>query len=99
MPSTILVPRDICLHGDSILKRLTVMAGWRVTRQLLVFVYFILFLLLFIDLICRSTHLCIHWLILVCAPFGDQICNLGVSGQYSNQLSYPARASFCSCFF
>ena len=29
---------------------------------------------------CRSTYLCIHWLILVCTLTGDQTCNLGVSG-------------------
>ena len=43
--------------------------------------------------ICCSTYLCIHWLILVCAPTTkDQTHNLGISGQCSNQLSYKARA-------
>ena len=42
--------------------------------------------------ICSSTYLCIQWLILVCALAGIQTHNLGVSGQYSNQLSYLARA-------
>ena len=42
--------------------------------------------------ICQSTYLRIHWLILVCALTRDQTCNLGVSGQHSNQLSYQARA-------
>ena len=42
--------------------------------------------------ICRSTHLCTHWFILVCALTGDRTCNLGVSGQCSNQLNYLASA-------
>ena len=33
-----------------------------------------------------------HWLILVCALTRDWTCNLGASGQHSNQLSYLARA-------
>ena len=32
-----------------------------------------------------------HSLILVCALTGDQTCNLGISGQHSDQLSYSAR--------
>ena len=43
-------------------------------------------------LICCSTYLCIHWLMLVCALTGDRTCNLGTSGRCSNQLSYPAGA-------
>ena len=31
-------------------------------------------------LICFSTYLCIHWLILVCALTGDQTHNLGILG-------------------
>ena len=41
--------------------------------------------------ICCSTYLCIYWLLLVCALTGDQTSNLGISGQRSNQLSYPAK--------
>ena len=44
--------------------------------------------------ICYSTYLCTHWLILICALTRDQTCNLGASGWCSNQLSYPARASW-----
>ena len=43
---------------------------------------------------CCSTYWCIHWLTLVCAPTGDRMCNLGVWGGYSNQLSYPDRACY-----
>ena len=43
-------------------------------------------------LICCSTYLCIHWLILVCAPTRDRTHNRGVLGRNSNQMSYPARA-------
>ena len=62
------------------------------------------FFLLFIDFrerqkkgeretsICCSTHLCIHWVILIRALTGDWIRNLGLSGWHSNQLSYLARA-------
>ena len=32
------------------------------------------------------------WMILVCALTRDQTCKLGVLEQYSNQLSYAARA-------
>ena len=35
----------------------------------------------------------LHRLLLVCALTGDQTHNLGVLGQYSNQLNCPARAS------
>ena len=35
-------------------------------------------------LICCSTYLCIHWLLLVCALTGDQTCNLGISGGCCN---------------
>ena len=60
---------------------------------------FILFLFLLIDLskrekgtlICCSTYLYIHWLILICALTGDQTHNLGVLGQHSNQLNHPDR--------
>ena len=41
--------------------------------------------------ICCSTYLYIHWLILICFLTRDETCNLGVLGQYSNQLSYLAR--------
>lgn len=34
-----------------------------------------------------------HWLLLVCALTGDRTHNLGVPGQYSNQLGYLAKAS------
>ena len=44
--------------------------------------------------ICCSTYLCIHWLILICSLTGDQTCNLGVSRQCSNQLSYPVRSRY-----
>ena len=48
-----------------------------------------------------SAHLHIHWLILVCALSMDQTCDLGASGQHSNQLIQPARdikSSFsCHC--
>ena len=40
----------------------------------------------------HSTYLCIHWLILEYARTVDRTHNLGVLGQCSNQLSYPARA-------
>lgn len=40
----------------------------------------------------RKKHVCIHWLILVCAPTRDWTHSLGVLGQHSNQLSYLARA-------
>ena len=43
-------------------------------------------------LICFSTYLCIHWLLLVCALSKGLNPHLGISGQYSNQLSYPALA-------
>ena len=43
-------------------------------------------------LICCSTFLCIHCLILVCALTKNWICNLGISEPCCNQLSYPARA-------
>ena len=42
----------------------------------------------------KTWHFCIHWLVLVCALTGDQTHNLGISGRYSNQLSYPARATW-----
>ena len=42
---------------------------------------------------CCSTHLCIHWFLLVCALTGDQTHNLGILRGHSNQLSYPARAT------
>ena len=44
-------------------------------------------------LICYSTYLCIHWLILICTLTEDQTHNLGLSGQCSNQLSYSAMAA------
>ena len=46
--------------------------------------------------ICCSTYLCIHWLLLVRALTGDLTRNLGVSGQCSNQLSYPF-TTVCLC--
>ena len=42
---------------------------------------------------CCSTHLCIHWSVLVCALTRDWTLNLGILGQCSNQLSYLVRAS------
>ena len=46
-------------------------------------------------------HLYMHsWLILVCALTGDRTCSLGVSGCYSNQLSYlagPIHLVFLMC--
>ena len=55
----------------------------------------IFFKFLFIDeretLICYSTYLCMHWLLLICALTRDQTCNFGTSGWCSNQLSYLAR--------
>ena len=42
-------------------------------------------------LICCSTYLCNHWLILACALTRDWTYNLGVSRQCSNQLNYLAR--------
>lgn len=47
-------------------------------------------------LICCSTYLWIHWLILVCALTGDQTSNVGVSWQCSNQLSYRSGLPFIS---
>ena len=41
-------------------------------------------------LICCSTYLYIHWLLIVPMSW-DWTCNLGVSGRCSNQLSYLAR--------
>lgn len=45
-------------------------------------------------LICYSTHWGTHWLILVCVLTGDWTHNLGILGQYSNLLSFPASAGF-----
>ena len=45
-------------------------------------------------MICCSTYLRIRWLILACALTSDQTHNLGISGQYSNLLSYLARAIY-----
>ena len=41
-------------------------------------------------LICYSTYQCIYWLFPPCTLTGDQIWNVGVSGQHSNHLSHPA---------
>ena len=41
----------------------------------------------FFRLVCCSTYLCIHWLILTCTLTGDQTYNLGILVQCSNQLS------------
>ena len=49
-------------------------------------------------LICCSTYLCIHWLILVCTLTGDWTHNLGTLGWPSIQMSYLARAHLCFCF-
>ena len=49
--------------------------------------------------ICFSTHLCIHWLILVCALTEDQTCKLGLLGLLSIQLRYLARANLHFFFF
>lgn len=43
-------------------------------------------------LTCNSTKWCIHWLSPVCGLSRDHTHNLGVSGQHSNYLGYPARA-------
>ena len=48
---------------------------------------------------CHSNYLCIHWLLLVCALTGDWTCNLGISGQCCNQLSYLTRAGFIYSIF
>ena len=45
-------------------------------------------------LICFSTYLFIHWLFGVWALTRDRTCNLGISGQLYNQLSYLTRANF-----
>ena len=49
-------------------------------------------------LICFSTYLCIHWLILVCALTGDRTHNLGISEWCSNQLSYLSKACVITRF-
>ena len=41
--------------------------------------------------VCCFTYLCTHWLLLICTCTRNQTCNLGIWGQRSNQLSYPAR--------
>ena len=41
--------------------------------------------------ICCSTYLCICWLLLACVLTRDWTHNLGVSWQWCNQLSHPAR--------
>ena len=46
--------------------------------------------------ICCSTHLCIHWLILVRALTRNRICNLGVLGEHSKKLSYSEHLKSCS---
>lgn len=43
--------------------------------------------------ICFSTYLCVNRLFLLCALSGNGTCNFGESGQHSNQVSYPARAT------
>ena len=45
--------------------------------------------------ICCSTHLCIHWLLLVGALTGVWTRNLGILGQWCNQVSYYVRAILC----
>ena len=47
-------------------------------------------------LVCCSTYLCIHWLILVFALIGDQTQNLAILSQCCNHLSYLARATLFS---
>ena len=42
-----------------------------------------------------SPYLCIRWLILVCALTRDQTCNLGVSGQCSNQATHLGVSGWC----
>lgn len=42
--------------------------------------------------ICHSTYLCSYRLSLAYALTRELTCNLGVSGQHSNRLTYPARA-------
>ena len=49
-------------------------------------------------LICCSTSLCIHWLLLVCALTRNRTSNLDLSGWRSNQMSYPDRAQNCFLF-
>ena len=44
--------------------------------------------------ICFSTYLCSPRFLLVCALTRDWTCNLGASGQHSNQLSYLARVHY-----
>ena len=44
-------------------------------------------------MICCSTDLCTHRLPLICALTVARTLNLGISGQRSNQLRYPARPS------
>lgn len=43
-------------------------------------------------------HILMHLLIITPSLTGNQVCNLGVSGRYSNQLSYLAKTPpfFCS---
>ena len=43
--------------------------------------------------VCNSNSWHIHWLLLICTLTGDWTCNLGVLGQYSNQLSSLARTT------
>ena len=43
---------------------------------------------------CCSIYLCTHWLLFICALTRDQTHNLGLSGQHSNQQSYPARVMY-----
>ena len=59
------------------------------------------------EMICCSTYLCIHWLILVGALTRDGTHNLGVLRGCSNQLTCPARAiyayfcrslKYCHCY-
>ena len=77
--------------------------GSNLSKDLFVFFFFLLFLEREEGvererereiLICCPFYLCIHWLTLVCALSGYRICNLGISRQWFNQLSYPARETF-----
>lgn len=43
-------------------------------------------------MICCSTDLYTHWLLLECVLSGDQTRSLGVLAQQSHRLHYPAQA-------
>ena len=73
--------------------------GWDTRPQKfltsLYFLFNFFYLLIFREretMICCSTSVCIHWLILICALTRDGTCNFGVLGRCYNQLRYPAGA-------